>query len=47
MTSKYSDLVSEERTRMLEEIMDSIERGEAEYLEILRNLHEEIMKITN
>jgi len=47
LTSKYSDLVSEERTRMLEEIMDSIERGEAEYLEILRNLHEEIMKITN
>lgn len=42
LIERYKPMVSEERTRMLERYMDMIEAGEADYQEILRELHEEI-----
>ncbi|ASJ10946.1 reverse gyrase [Thermococcus sp. P6] len=44
LVSKYRDLVSEEKTRELEEIMDRIEEGKADYEEVLGGLYEEIQK---
>ncbi|CAB50173.1 reverse gyrase [Pyrococcus abyssi] len=44
LVSKYKDLVSEERTRQLEKIMDEIEEAKADYQEVLRELHEEIKR---
>ncbi|NPA63309.1 MAG: reverse gyrase [Methanococci archaeon] len=45
LIENYPHLISEERTRDLEEIMDKIERGEVDYLEVLKALHEEILSI--
>ncbi|MCQ6253961.1 reverse gyrase [Methanocaldococcus sp.] len=45
LISHYPHLISEERTRELEEIMDKIENGEVDYLEVLRTLYEEILSI--
>ncbi|ACX73118.1 reverse gyrase [Methanocaldococcus vulcanius M7] len=45
LIENYPHLISEERTRDLEEIMDKIERGEVDYLEVLKVLHEEILSI--
>ena len=45
LISNYPHLISEERTRELEEIMDKIENGEVDYLEVLKALHEEILSI--
>lgn len=42
LIERYKPMVSEERTRMLEEYMDKIEAGEADYQAVLRQLHEEI-----
>ncbi|ASJ00256.1 reverse gyrase [Thermococcus gorgonarius] len=42
LVSKYRDLVSEERTRELEEIMDRIEEGKEDYQEVLNGLYSEI-----
>ena len=44
LVSKYRDLVSEERTRELEEIMDRIEEGKADYQEVLNDLYREIRR---
>ncbi|MBP1912241.1 reverse gyrase [Thermococcus stetteri] len=44
LVSKYRDLVSEERTRELEEIMDRIEEGAEDYLKVLRELYSEIQR---
>ncbi len=44
LVSKYRDLVSEERTRELEEIMDRIEEGVEDYLEVLHELYLEIQR---
>ncbi len=45
LSSKYSSLVSEDRTALLEKFMDQIERGERNYLEVLSELHHEITSI--
>ena len=42
LVSKYRDLVSEERTRELEEIMDRIEEGLEDYMRVLNDLYMEI-----
>ena len=42
LLSKYKDLVSEEKTRKLEEIMDLIEAGKADYQEALNETYNEI-----
>ena len=45
LSKTYEKFVSEERTKILEEKMDQIERGDAEYLDVLNELYEEIMEI--
>ncbi len=45
LSANYGPLVSEERTRILEETMDAIERGEKDYLEVLREVYEEVQGI--
>ncbi len=45
LAENYSSFVSEERTRMLEEKMDAIERGELDYLKALSELYEEVSEI--
>ncbi len=42
LSERFGDLVSEEFTRRLEEIMDKVERGEVDYNENLLRLHEEL-----
>ncbi|NJE42467.1 reverse gyrase [Thermococcus sp. GR6] len=42
LISKYKELVSEEKTRELEEIMDMIEENKTDYQEVLRGLYSEI-----
>jgi len=37
--------VKEEFTRILEELMDKIERGEVHYIDVLRDLFEEVLKV--
>jgi reverse gyrase len=41
----YSELVSEERTRLLLQMMDSIEEGKEDYKQVLKRLYNEIQKI--
>ena len=43
LNEKFPELVSEERTRLLEEIMDRVEEGSADYQAVLRDLYREIM----
>ena len=45
LVSSYGEFVSEERTRIIEQIMNQIERGEADYSETLKDLYSEIRKI--
>ncbi|XRO77562.1 reverse gyrase [Methanocaldococcus sp. 10A] len=45
LINNYPHLISEERTRELEEIMDKIENGVVDYLKVLKALHEEILSI--
>ncbi len=45
LKENYGDMVSVERTRRVESLMDSVERGEADYLSVLRMLYEEVGKI--
>ncbi|RLG75806.1 MAG: reverse gyrase [Thermoprotei archaeon] len=45
LLQNYSRLVSEERTAMLEELMDEIERGEKNYLDVLDELYDEITSL--
>ncbi|QDA31022.1 reverse gyrase [Thermococcus indicus] len=42
LISKYRDLVSEEKTRGLEEMMDRIEEGSVDYQEVLNALYREL-----
>jgi len=46
LASNYGKFVSEERTRLLEEKMDAVERGELDYFKALQELYEEIREIT-
>ncbi|MEM2297963.1 MAG: reverse gyrase [Thermofilaceae archaeon] len=45
LSENYRDLISVERTRIVEELMDKVERGEANYMMVLRDLYEEVVKI--
>ncbi|RLI14616.1 reverse gyrase, partial [Candidatus Bathyarchaeota archaeon] len=45
LDAHYGRFISEERTRRLLEKMDSIERGEAEYIDILTELYNEVKTI--
>ncbi len=45
LSSKFPKLISEERTRELEAIMDAIERGEKDYQDVLKELYEEILSV--
>ena len=45
LTERFRNYVSEELTRKLEEDMDRVESGRADYQEILRRLYEEVMEI--
>jgi reverse gyrase len=45
LISNYSKYVCEETTRKLEELMDEVEEGKANYTEILRELYEEMMEL--
>ncbi len=42
LISKYKELVSEEKTRELEEVMDRIEENQVDYQEVLGSLYREI-----
>ncbi len=42
---RFSSFVSEERTRILEEKMDEVERGEVNYQDVLKELREEIRTV--
>lgn len=44
LISKYKELVSEEKTRELEEIMDQIEENKVDYQTVLRQLYSEIQE---
>lgn len=45
LSENYGKFVSEERTKLLEEKMDEVEEGKAEYLEVIRELYDEIREI--
>ncbi|HDD63980.1 MAG TPA: reverse gyrase [Thermoprotei archaeon] len=47
LKSKYEDLISEERTRIVERKMQMIEEGKADYREVLEDFYEEISKIAS
>jgi len=44
LITKYKELVSEERTRQLEELMDLVEENKADYQEVLNDMYREIRK---
>ncbi len=41
---KFRDLVSEERTRLVQQLMDEVEEGERDYVQVLKELFEEAEK---
>ena len=45
LINNYRSFVSEERTRLLEEMMDKVEKGEADYFETLKEMYREIRQI--
>ena len=45
LSQNYFQLISEERTAMLEKIMDEIEEGKRDYIEVLNELYKEIKSI--
>lgn len=45
LIERFRDYVSEELTRKLEEDMDKVESGQADYQKILRRLYDEVMQI--
>ena len=47
LKSKYEKYITEDVTRDLEEKMDKIEKGEANYEEILNEIHKEALEIKN
>ncbi|MEM3541872.1 MAG: DNA topoisomerase, partial [Candidatus Methanomethylicia archaeon] len=46
LTSKYHKYVCEETTRKLEKLMDDVEEGRANYMNILMELYDEMKEIT-
>ncbi len=45
LRDRYSEFISEERTRLVEKIMDQIEEGLVDYQEALRELYDEIRRV--
>lgn len=45
LASNYSEFVSEKRTRKIEEEMDLVESGKADYKQLLQQIYEEVKKI--
>lgn len=45
LRGKYGDIVSEERTRLIEKVMDGVEVGKVDHQQALRELYEEIAKL--
>ena len=45
LIENYRSMVSEERTRLLEEYMDKIEAGEVDYQQVLKELYDEIVML--
>ena len=45
LASNYGEFVSEERTRKIEEEMDMVESGKADYVELLQQIYEEVKSI--
>ena len=45
LNQNFKQYISEETTRRLETLMDLVEQGKADYNEILKNLHQEILEI--
>ncbi len=45
LINNYRSFVSEERTRLLEEMMDKVEKGEADYFETLKEMYKEVRQI--
>ena len=45
LSKNYGSFVSEERTRLLEEKMDAVEKGELDYYKALEELYKEIKAI--
>lgn len=46
LSRNYGKFVSEERTRLLEEKMEEVEKGHADYINVLKELYEEISEIS-
>lgn len=46
LSNNFGALVSEELTRRLEELMEKIESGEVNYLDVLKQLHDEVKLIS-
>ncbi len=47
LSEKYRAFVSEKRTRFVEELMDEVETGRAEYMRVLGELYREIKSVIN
>ncbi len=45
LRENYGDFVSEERTRIVESVMDEIEMGRKDYMDALREFYEEIRRV--
>jgi len=45
LNNKFRDMISVERTRKVEEEMDRVERGEKNYLDVLREFYREVVSI--
>ena len=45
LNEKYEPLISVKRTRVVEEMMDKVERGELDYLRALREFYEEVKAV--
>lgn len=44
LEENFRELVSEERTRLIEQYMDAVEAGRLDYIDVLRELFNEFVK---
>ena len=47
LSANFSDLVNENRTKILQEKIDEVELGKANYIDVLREFYDETMKVVN
>jgi reverse gyrase len=45
LSDKFGNMISVERTRKVEEEMDKVERGERNYIDVLREFYREVVSI--